>query len=224
MSKTSDRPGPLGLGSTHWALIAAIVFGSVMGALAITFALDDRDAARQEAGVIAGQSQQLAACVKDPATDDCVKKAEEVEQTIDEADVTPIAGPPGPPGADGQDGTDGLDGFDGEQGPRGPRGPRGFIGPVGPSGVPGEVGADGQSGPQGPAGPTGEPGARGADGEPGAAGEAGQAGPPGQDGAPGRGIRSVSCDPESERFVVTYTDGTSEPVEGSDCVAGLSAG
>jgi len=31
----------------------------------------------------------------------------------------------------------------------------------------------------------------------------------------------MTCDPESEQYVVTYTDGTSEPIQGSDCIADL---
>lgn len=60
----------------------------------------------------------------------------------------------------------------------------------------------------------------GADGAKGDPGPAGPAGPPGEPGGPGRGVTAVSCDAATEAFVVTYTDGTTQAVEGSDCVAG----
>lgn len=101
------------------------------------------------------------------------------------------ANPPAP-GQDGTNGTDGSDGADGADGKTGPRGP----------GCVEELGLD-QC--RGPAGPKGE--------------DSTVPGPAGQDGAPGRGVATMTCDPESQTFVVTYTDGTSEPVAGSDCVA-----
>lgn len=220
MSKTSDRR-LLGLNSTHWALIAAIVFGSVMAGIAIASLWGDRDAAREDADAVAGRSQQLVECVRDVTTDDCRAEADDVEETIDDVKAGD-PGPAGDDGADGQagvdgvDGDDGQDGIDGQDGARGPRGPQGFIGPVGPDGPPGrdgDDGATGQDGAQGPAGQTGDPGPRGPAGEPGASG------PAGQDGTTGRGVESVTCNPETERFVVRFTDGTSQPVEGSDCVA-----
>lgn len=225
MSKTSDRRRLLlGLTSTHWALITAIVFGSVMGGIAIASLWGDRDAARQDADAVAGRSQQLVECVRDVTTDDCRAEADDVEETIDDVKAGD-PGPAGDDGADGQAGTDGDDGaagddgqngVDGQDGARGPRGQQGFIGPVGPDGPPGrdgDDGASGQDGAQGPAGQAGDPGPRGPAGEPGAPGAAGQ------DGTPGRGVESVSCDPGTERFVVHFTDGTAQPVEGSDCVA-----
>lgn len=90
----------------------------------------------------------------------------------------------------------------------GTRGPRGFIGPVGPSGKPGRDGApgvDGAAGKDGAAGPQGEPGPAGAQGPQGPAGADGKDGAAGKDG---RGTKSTTC--VDGRWVVTYTDGTSE--------------
>lgn len=85
-------------------------------------------------------------------------------------------------------------------------------------GAPGQPGTDGTDstapGPQGPVGGQGDQGPAGGDGQPGADGKDGST------GADGRGIASVTCDQDTEQFVVTYTDGATQPVEGSDCVAG----
>jgi type II secretory pathway pseudopilin PulG len=81
----------------------------------------------------------------------------------------------------------------------------------GPAGPPGSPGAPGLPGPAGTPGPAGAPGV---DGQPGAAGVDGQ---PGQDGAPGRSVTGTTCDPQSGRWVVTYSDGTS--ADGGPCVA-----
>lgn len=97
------------------------------------------------------------------------------------------------PPAPGRDGNDGAEGTKGEAGPQGPRGETGPQGPAGVDGAPGQPGADGSDG------------ADGIDGAP---------------GDPGRGIASMSCDTDTQMFVVTYTDGTSQSIEGSDCVAG----
>jgi len=118
-----------------------------------------------------------------------------------------------------------------------PAGPRGVPGDTGPSGAAGTNGTDGTDGRGiasaaldgcelvltftdgttrrlGPiCGPKGEPGAEGATGP---EGPEGPAGPPGPEG---RGVTAVDCDPVTEQFVVTYTDGTQQPVAGSDCIA-----
>lgn len=212
MSKISDQRLILGMTRMGFVLVVMIVIAGVLFGVTVGLLLDRADQAEQSRDAVAGQSQQLVECVRDPATADCEEEAAEVEQTIEDVDP-PMPGPAGADGSDGLDGQDGTDGVDGTDGERGPRGQRGFIGPVGPGGQPGTDGLDGLDGGQGPVGPTGEPGPRGTDGSPGAPG---QDGPPGADG---RGIRSMSCEPDTQRFVVTYTDGTSEPVEGSDCVA-----
>lgn len=90
----------------------------------------------------------------------------------------------------------------------GPRGPRGFIGPVGPAAKPGRDGVDGEPG---SAGTDGAPGTQGEPGTPGSQGAQGPAGADGKTGSPGRdgrGVQSTIC--TEGRWVVTYTDGTSE--------------
>lgn len=84
----------------------------------------------------------------------------------------------------------------------GTRGPRGFIGPVGPSGKPGRDGAPGVDGLAGKDGAVGPAGAQGPQGPPGADGKDGAA------GKDGRGLKSTTC--TDGRWVVTYTDATSE--------------
>lgn len=109
---------------------------------------------------------------------------------------------PPPAGAKGNDGAAGTNGVDGKDG-------RGIVSAsldgcelvltysddtvrrLGP--------ICGATGPEGPEGPAGAAGA---------------------DGLPGRGVTSVTCDQTTEEFVVTYSDGTTQPVTGSDCVAG----
>ncbi|WP_210651355.1 collagen-like protein [Nocardioides sp. SYSU D00065] len=112
------------------------------------------------------------------------------------------ANPP-PPGEDGDDGSNGTDGKTGDRGPSCVE----------------ELGLERCRGPQGPAGADGTPGPAGVDGAPGAPGPAGEKGDPGPPGDPGRGIAVLSCDPETQMFIVTYTDGTTEPIVGSDCIA-----
>ena len=165
------------------------------------------------------------------------------QAVVDQTDVEPAQGPrgeqgpPGPQGIQGPEGDQGPRGFTGDEGPRGFRGPIGAVGRTGDVGAPGPVGEpgsdgadgsdglNGQDGATGPAGPKGEkgdkgdkgdPGAPGADGAPGANGADGATGPAGPEG---RGISSVGCDPETEQFVITYTDGSTQLVEGSDCIA-----
>lgn len=108
-------------------------------------------------------------------------------------------------------------------GPTGPSGPEGAQGNDAPEITSAQIldgvtsycvarpggSCDGQSGPVGPTGPPG------AEGSPGAPGDAGPT------GKPGRGIESTSCDEDSEKLVVHYTDGDSEQVAGSDCVADI---
>lgn len=127
-------------------------------------------------------------------------------------------------GIDGSDGSAGVDGKDGAKGDRGETGPpptdsqmlaavntycadqpggncRGAEGAKGEKGSTGDVGPTGPIGPEGPAGPPGSDGSTGATGE------------------AGRGIISIACNPDSQKFIITYTDGTTAPVEDSDCVA-----
>lgn len=86
-------------------------------------------------------------------------------------------------------------------------------GKTGPTGVPGGTGQTGQDGPTGAAGPAGPPGEAGPAGP---QGPVGPAGPQGPKGEPGRGIERTDC--IDGQWVVTYTDGTTQPVAGSSCV------
>lgn len=89
-------------------------------------------------------------------------------------------GDQGAPGRDGRPGRDGQDGTDGTDGTDGQPGPQGLTGPQGDAG---SSGTDGQPGPPGPAGADGQP------------------------GADGRGITDAQCDPDTDRWVVTWTTG-----------------
>jgi hypothetical protein len=229
-SEAKSPRRPLGLSSAVWALVACITLGMVAGGFAIYLLLGDRDDAREsstdarkDADAVAGQAAELVECVNDPATtqSDCEDKAAAVE-TIIKAAKDGAPGVAGPPGSDGQDGLDGADGSNGQDG-RTVRGPRGFIGPVGPNGAPGSDGQDGSDGASvvGPPGPAGPPGATGETGSKGDTGAAGSDGKDGADGEPGRGVRSVDCDPDTQQFVVTFSDDTTQVVDGSDCVASL---
>lgn len=65
----------------------------------------------------------------------------------------------------------------------------------------------------------GAPGERGERGEsitgpPGPAGPAGPAGPSGEDGDDGRGITAITCDQETDDWTVTYTDETTDTIDG----------
>ncbi len=108
------------------------------------------------------------------------------------------AGPVGPVGAAGRDGRDGVNGRNGRDGRDG------RPGADGASGTDGLDGTAGESGPTGPAGPQGPPGVDGKDGR------------DGVDGEDGRGIDRTDC--IDGQWVVTYTDGTTQPVSGSSCV------
>lgn len=99
---------------------------------------------------------------------------------------------PPPPGDDGRDGTTGPAGGDGKDG-------KDATPEMVDAAVERYCSVRGECiGPRGADGPTG---------------------PAGTDGAAGRGIASMSCDAETQMFVVTYTDGTSEAIVGSDCIA-----
>lgn len=165
------------------------------------------EAATQSALSLAEQVQRACADPENIAAD-----LEVVCAHAEEVAEDPVkAGPPGPPGPEGP------------QGPRGVQGPRGSQGPTGPSGRDGRDGVDGQPGPAGPAGPPGADGADGADGKPGPpgpegpqgpVGPEGPQGPAGRDGDDGRGIASISCDTDTDDWTVTYTDDTTETIDG----------
>lgn len=136
----------------------------------------------------------------------------------------------GKPGARGDQGPTGPRGIQGIQGPPGIQGPRGPIGVtgqspqclieptrcVGPKGADGSQGVQGPQGPQGDTGTTGEtgdqgvPGVDGKDGTDGAPGVDGKDGAAGQDG---RGIKSVTCQPDGT-WLITYTDDTTSTTNG----------
>ena len=132
-------------------------------------------------------------------------------------------GPQGPAGADGAQGPKGdpftYDDFTEEQlaaltGPQGPKGDTGDTGPQGPKGDPGDTGpqgpagADGAQGPQGPKGDPGETGPQGPAGADGAQGPQGPAGPA------GRGITGVTYSSATNKWTISYSDGSSEQVDG----------
>ncbi|MGH8877441.1 MAG: hypothetical protein ACRD0P_08890 [Stackebrandtia sp.] len=81
------------------------------------------------------------------------------------------------------------------------------TGDRGPAGADGEDGADGigEPGEPGPVGPSGPPGANGSDGA---------------DGNDGRGITSAECDPDTGRWVITYSDGDVDSDAGPCAVLG----
>ncbi|GEP40470.1 hypothetical protein NPS01_41330 [Nocardioides psychrotolerans] len=71
----------LGMQPMGIVLVALIALTS---GIAIALLLDGRDTAHTERDVVAGQSQELVDCVKDPDTPDCDPEADQVEETIDE--------------------------------------------------------------------------------------------------------------------------------------------
>lgn len=216
MSRTSEARA---VRRRMWAIIALVAISGLAGGYSLANALDERDAARAEAGAIAGQSGELVECVNGPQVD-CSAEADRLEEAVENADAIPgPAGAAGLPGIAGLDGRDGVDGEDGAIGPRGPQGPRGLPGVPGARGVAGQDGEDGVNGVDGAPGVDGAQGPPGPAGEPGARGPAGETGATGPAGSDGRGIQSVECDTATEQYVVTYTDGTRQSIDGSDCVA-----
>lgn len=144
-----------------------------------------------------------------------------------------IPGPPGPPGPPGENGKNGAAGASGpagapgSDGAKGDPGVAGITGSQGPSGVDGaagENGIPGEDGEQGPKGDSGEQGPKGDTGPAGEKGDAGTDGAPGKDGTDGkngRGIDSISCG-DDDNWLITYSDDTSETVEGPCRVAASS--
>jgi len=121
------------------------------------------------------------------------------EQRVDELPDIARPGPVGPAGAAGA---------------AGPQGPRGFPGLPGRDGLPGGVGPAGPAGPTGNSGPQGDTGATGETGSAGTTGTTGPAGPAGPAGADGRGIVNIACDTTTDDWTITYTDRTTQIVEG----------
>lgn len=152
-------------------------------------------------------------------------KAENVSKSVSDKDLQGPRGPQGPqgppgpkghdgrvgkPGAPGEDGEPGRDGKPGEKGEPGEKGDRGHHGERGHSG---QKGDRGKPGPTGKSGKPGQKGEKGDRGKTGPTGPAGPTGPPGPAGDPGRGIKSITCGSDND-WTVTYTDDTSETVEG----------
>lgn len=154
-----------------------------------------------------GQQVDHAFCKADPATltapqrQTCEQAGEKAAQPTE---------PPAPfdPPQDGQDGVDGVDGKPGEKGDKGDKGD------PGDPGTDGEPGADATAPPAPQDGQDGAPGTPGQDGAPGAPGEPGAAGAPGADG---RGVADMQCSIQPDGngvWVVTYTDGSTDPDAG----------
>lgn len=211
-------------------IVALAVLALLFGLGCLYFAMDNARLA--SANAVYGQSQQQekqnlaeefdAACKSEdftvtPAGANICRKAQQVASE-------PGAALAGPQGIQGVQGPRGEQGFPGPAGPTGPAGAKGDPGPQGLAGLlglPGANGANGSNGldgapgpvgPPGPPGPQGEQGATGATGPQGPAGNdgaAGATGPAGPQGTDGRGIQSAYCG-DSGRWVITYTDGTTQ--------------
>ena len=126
-------------------------------------------------------------------------------------------GPAGQDGAPGETGPQGPAGQDGAQGPKGdpftyddftPEQLEALRGPQGIQGPPGQDGEPGATGPEGPQGPKGDPG------ETGPQGPAGQDGVDGATGPAGRGITGVSYSSSTNKWTISYSDGSSEQITG----------
>lgn len=126
-------------------------------------------------------------------------------------------GPAGQDGAPGETGPQGPAGQDGAQGPKGdpftyddftPEQLEALRGPQGIQGPPGQDGEPGATGPEGPQGPKGDPG------ETGPQGPAGQDGVDGATGPAGRGITGVSYSNSTNKWTISYSDGSSEQITG----------
>lgn len=130
------------------------------------------------------------------------------------------AGPQGPAGQDGAPGETGPQGPAGQDGAQGPKGDpftyddftpeqlEALRGPQGIQGPPGQDGEPGATGPEGPQGPKGDPG------ETGPQGPAGQDGVDGATGPAGRGITGVSYSSSTNKWAISYSDGSSEQITG----------
>ena len=130
------------------------------------------------------------------------------------------AGPQGPAGQDGAPGETGPQGPAGQDGAQGPKGDpftyddftpeqlEALRGPQGIQGPPGQDGEPGATGPEGPQGPKGDPG------ETGPQGPAGQDGADGATGPAGRGITGVSYSNSTNKWTISYSDGSSEQITG----------
>lgn len=201
---------------------------------AVSVAQEQQDQARTIADLCASgdvdQSTEAGKAVCLDATKDAAVDPEDKLETA--RGETGARGPVGPqgvpgedgetgkPGEDGDDGSSGADGAPGDAGTDGEAGSDGAPGVDGESGADGEAGADGTSGAPGeagPAGPQGETGPQGDAGPQGPAGETGPRGEPGAAGEDGRGLTDAQCDPDTGRWILTWTD--DETSDGGPCLA-----
>lgn len=132
--------------------------------------------------------------------------AEVNRRCTNSADCTPVPAPAAP------DTEDDIVVIPGPIGPRGERGPS-CIEEIGFPRCRGTTGTEGDPGVPGSEGQPGTPGSQGPQGDAGPKGDTGERGPAGADG---RGITSIGCD--GGQFVVTYTDGTTQTIDGSTCL------
>jgi hypothetical protein len=167
-----------------------------------------------------GQLQQYVKTACQPVNDNPTTKSnasKDTQSVCNKAQNNQLPGPAGPPGASGQAGANGKTGPSGSPGATGSAGPSGKVGPSGSKGATGltggqgPAGKDGTDGLAGPAGPSGPPGSTGP------TGPAGQNGTDGTNGKDGRSIESTDC--VDGRWVVTYSDGTSQTTNGV-CIPG----
>lgn len=180
--------------------IGWLVFEVLAFAAADRQSLNDRADLRAELRQQESTSEALAEQIRSLGEEPVIEpETTQQEVTGDVQDrFVPVPGPRGPAGTPG---------VDGDVGPRGPAGEPGV-------GLPGTSGKDGSS-VTGPAGSDGSPGEDGSAGPAGPPGKDGRDGSNGSDGAPGkdgRSITSVTC-PEQD-WVITYSDGTSDTVNG----------
>ena len=128
-----------------------------------------------------------------------------------------IRGPQGPKGETGEAGPQGPAGQDGAPGETGPQGPAGQDGAQGPKGDPftyDDFTTEQLEALRGPQGIQGPPGADGAPGDTGPEGPQGPKGDPGETGPAGRGITGVSYSSSTNKWTISYSDGSSEQITG----------
>ncbi len=162
---------------------------------------------------VANQGQDLASQVKAECAKggDVARQLGPLCQQAANLEATPVQGPTGERGPMGPQGVQGPAGPIGEQGVPGPQGQPGVSGPKGETGDTGQAGTAGQNGTPGP---KGDPGPAGPQGDP---GPAGPEGPQGPGGEPAPRITDVSMDMSSCTGTVTFSDGTSLPINMSGC-------
>lgn len=185
------------------AIVGAILLGAWLIYMVLDIAASERES-RETREDLAADVSELASSNKEleeaiaEVNRRCLKAKDCVPVQVPEVPDVDVTGPQGEVGPKGDTG---------EQGPPGKTGIRGSRGPIGPKGDTGTTGSVGATGIQGPAGPQGEPGIKG---------DTGEQGPKGDKGEPGRGITDAQCDPETGRWVISYSDNTSS--DGGPCM------